>query len=197
MSYKWILGLVFLMGCTSAKNVREQKAVEKLTIELISSTKKGEYFDFNFVIKNNTNKPVTILKHKGLDERKRNDMVISSAFYQMEFFPIEVTCESEPMFMDQEIMDNKVFKMDGDFVTIASKEKYLFDVKSEDYILGICNNKIEDFKVVLKYEPRKQYFQKEYFESNYKFAKNTQQYFEKLENTFQSTIVSDTLIIKY
>ena len=196
MSYKWILGLIFLIGCTSSKNVADQKVDKDLSIELVSSTKKAEYFDFNFAIKNNTNRPVTILKHRGLKERKRNEVVISSAFYDLKFLPYEVICEDELIFMDQEIEEEKVFNTSSDFVTIGSKERYLFNLKSEDYLLGICDKKVSQFQLVLKYEPKKQYFKKEYYDVKYKFAKDSQEYFNELSKTHQSIIVSDTIIVK-
>jgi len=185
------------MGCSSSQKISNQKMEKELTIELVSSTQNGKYFDFNLVMKNNTNNPVTILKHKGLNERGKNDEVIASAFYQMDFFPYEITCEYAPDFMDQEIEASKIFNMTSDFVTIGSKEKYLFNVKSKDYLLGICDENSREFKLVIKYEPKEIYFQKEYFDSNYKSSKNAQQYFEKFEDTFQSIITSDTLVIKY
>jgi len=195
MSYKWIVGLIFLMGCSSSKNVVDQKPAKDLSIELISFTKEGIYFDFNFAMINNTDSPVTILKHKGLKEREKNEVVFAGKFYNMEFLPYEVECESELIFVDQEIEQEKVFNMTSDFVTIGSRKKYLFKVKSEDYFLGICNNNITQFNLVMKYYPKKQVFQKEYF-SRYKSAKNSAPYFDELRKTHQSIITSDTIIVK-
>lgn len=197
MNYKWILGLIFLLGCSSSKNVAEEKVNQKLAIELVSSTKKGEYVDFEFAMINNTKTPVTILKHRGLNEREKYDVALAGAFYNMEFLPYSLMCEYEMMFMDQVEMDRQVFKTSTDFVTIGSKEKYLFSVRSEDYQLGVCDKNATEFKVVMKYEPREQYFQKEYFDIKFKLAKDSQQYFDKLGKSLQSTIVSDTIIIKF
>jgi len=197
MNFRLIIGLIFLMGCSSSQDVSKQKMEKDLTIELISSTKKGEYFDFNFAVKNNTNRPVMILKHKGLNERSKNDVALSGAFYQMDFLPYEVACEYEPEFMDQELIENKVFKTATDFVTIGSKKKYTFSVKSKDYLLGVCDESSKQFKLIMKYEPKKRYMEKVSFDSQYKYAKDAQQYFDKLENSYQEVISSDTLVVKF
>ncbi|MFK8005566.1 MAG: hypothetical protein AB8H03_04315 [Saprospiraceae bacterium] len=196
MNFKWIMGLIFLMGCTSSKNMVDQKIKKDLSIELVSYTQKKDYFDFNFAIKNNTNRPVTILKHKGIKERDKNDVVLASAFYNLEFLPYEVMCEEEVSFMDQEIESEKVFKTSSDFVTIESKKKYVFNLKSEDYLLGICDKNVSQFNLVVKYDPKKQYFQKEFFDQRYKYVKEAEPYFNELEKTHQFMIISDTILVK-
>lgn len=191
-----VLFFVFvLMSCSPSKKVGEQKMEEKVSIDLISFTKTGEYLNLDLAIINNTEKPISIAKHKSLDEKEVLDA--APPFYQMEFLPYDLMCEYEIEFMDQRAEDLMKFNYDSDFITINPKDKYLFKVKSKDYLLGICDESSKQVKVLVKYAPNKVIFNQEYFMRRNINKKGTSEYFAKLKQSFQTPIVSDTLVIKY
>ena len=193
MRFGLLLFVFVLVSCSPSKKVGDQKMEDKVSIDLISFTKTGEYLNLELAIINNTKKPISIAKHKSLDEKEALDA--APTFYQMEFLPYDLMCEYEIEFMDQQAED--LMKFNFDFITINPKDKYLFKIKSKDYLLGICEESANQVKVLVKYAPNKVIFNQDYFTRRNIDKKGTLQYFAKLKHSVQTPIVSDTLLIKY